>query len=78
MNESLTPIEKSFTSLIQQYLSLLLHDNATFLAERMVAHSPTLHSTYLHVMGHFRCRAKRARSQQRMLSQTNQGQTKYS
>jgi len=59
----LTAIEQTFTSLIQQYLSLLLHSNATFLAERMVAHSPTPHSQYLLAMCHYRSgHPKRARS----------------
>lgn len=43
----LSPMEATYTSLIQQYLSLLCFENATFLAERMVAQCPTKHSFYL-------------------------------
>lgn len=59
----LTPIEETFTSLIQQYLSLLLHSNATFLAERFIAHSPSPHSAYLLAICHYRSNSpKRAKS----------------
>ena len=43
----LSLIEATYTSLIQQYLSLLCFENASFLAERMVAHCSTKHSIYL-------------------------------
>jgi hypothetical protein len=45
--ESFDSVESTYISLIQQYLSLFLVDNATFLAERMVAHRPTLQAVYL-------------------------------
>ena len=57
------PIEETYASLVQQYLSLLLYDNATFLAERMVAHRPTARAVYLLGVCHYRSGSpKRARS----------------
>lgn len=49
-----SPVEATYTSLIQQYLSVLCIDNATFLAERFVATSKTSHSYYLLAICHYR------------------------
>ena len=51
---ALDSVESTYISLIQQYLSLFLVDNATFLAERMMAHRPTLQSVYLLGICYFR------------------------
>jgi len=60
---SLSSIEKTFASLIQQYLFLLHHENATFLAERFVAHNSTPYSNYLLAMCHYRSnKPKKAKS----------------
>ena len=45
--EDLTHLELTYTSLIQQYLDVLCLDNATFLAERLVAIRPTNHALLL-------------------------------
>lgn len=59
----LSPVEQTLTSLIQQYLSLLLPSNATFLAERLVAYNPSPHSHYMLAMCHYRSGSpKRAHS----------------
>ena len=42
--------EQTYTALIQQYLGLFLNDNATFLAERMVATCPQSKEA-LHLLG---------------------------
>jgi anaphase-promoting complex subunit 3 len=47
-------VEATYTSLIQQYLSVLCIDNATFLAERFVAACKTSHSYYLLAICHYR------------------------
>lgn len=63
MNESLDTVEVTYTALIQQYLSLLCHDNASFVAERMVAYRPTQQSIYLLAMSYYRGGSpKKARS----------------
>ena len=63
MNESLDTVEVTYTALIQQYLSLLCHDNASFVAERMVAYRPTQQSVYLLAMSYYRGGSpKKARS----------------
>jgi anaphase-promoting complex subunit 3 len=61
---NLSPVEQSFASLIQQYLGLFLHSNATFLAERFTAHSPSSpYAAYLLAICHYRSHSpKRARS----------------
>lgn len=61
---NLSSIEQSFVSLIQQYLGLFLHSNATFLAERFAAHSPSSpYAAYLLAVCHYRSHSpKRARS----------------
>jgi hypothetical protein len=59
----LSPVEQTLTSLIQQYLALLLPSNATFLAERLVAYKPSPHSHYMLAMCHYRSGSpKRAHS----------------
>ena len=45
---------QTYASLIQQYLSVLCYENATFYAERMVAHDPTDVAVYLLAMCHYR------------------------
>uniref|UniRef100_A0A7S4N5K4 Uncharacterized protein n=1 Tax=Odontella aurita TaxID=265563 RepID=A0A7S4N5K4_9STRA len=48
-------VERTYASLIQSYLSVLCHDNATFLAERMAAHSPrSPRAHYLLAVCHYR------------------------
>lgn len=54
LSHALDPVETSFTSLIQQYLGLLQYDNATFLAERLVAHKSSPHAIYLLAMCYYR------------------------
>lgn len=59
----LSPVEQTLTSLIQQYLALLLPSNATFLAERLVAYKSSPHSHYMLAMCHYRSGSpKRAHS----------------
>ena len=60
---SLTNMEETYTSLIQQYLSLLCFENASFLAERMTAECPSKHSYYLLATCYYRMgQVKRAYS----------------
>ena len=47
-------LEAAYTSLIQQYLQVMCLDNATFLAERMVASIKSSNSLYLLAMCHYR------------------------
>jgi Anaphase-promoting complex, cyclosome, subunit 3 len=47
-------MEETYTSLIQQYLSVFCVDNATFFAERLVATSRTNHSLYLLALCYYR------------------------
>ena len=53
-SQTLDSVETSFTSLIQQYLGLLQYDNATFLAERLVAYKSSPHAIYLLAMCYYR------------------------
>lgn len=53
-SNQLSPVEHTLTSLIQQYLSLLQPENATFLAERLVAYNSSPHSYYMLAMCHYR------------------------
>jgi len=63
MTANLDSVEKTFTSFIQQHLSLLLYENATFFAERMVAYRPSAQAVYLLAICHYRSNSpKRARS----------------
>jgi len=48
----------TYTSLIQQYLNLHCYNNASFLAERYVAHSPTAHSVHLLALSYYRTNEK--------------------
>jgi anaphase-promoting complex subunit 3 len=47
-------LEATYTSLIQEYLQVMCLDNATFLAERMVATSKTTNALYLLAVCHYR------------------------
>jgi tetratricopeptide (TPR) repeat protein len=47
-------LEATYTSLIQQYLQVMCLDNATFLAERMVASCKTTNALYLLAVCHYR------------------------
>ena len=47
-------LEGTYTSLIQEYLQVMCLDNATFLAERMVASCQTTKSYYLLAVCHYR------------------------
>jgi hypothetical protein len=47
-------LEATYTSLIQQYLQVMCLDNATFLAERMVAACKTTNALYLLAVCHYR------------------------
>ena len=47
-------LEATYTSLIQEYLQVHCLENATFLAERMVATSKTTNSLYLLAVCHYR------------------------
>jgi tetratricopeptide (TPR) repeat protein len=47
-------LSTTYTSLIQQYLSMLCYENALFLAERFVAHQKTNESLYLLALCHYR------------------------
>jgi len=61
-NDNMTPVEATYSSLIQQYLSVFCVDNATFLAERLVATSKNNHAYYLLALCHFRANSpQRAR-----------------
>jgi len=57
-------VDATYASLVQQYLGLFLHDNAAFLAERWVAHSPkSAQAKYLLATCHYRNHSpKRAHS----------------
>merc|ERR1719491_798614 len=56
-------ISSTYTSLIQQYISLMCYSNATFLAERFVSHNRSHNSLYLLAMCYYRSnQPKRARS----------------
>ncbi len=61
--DSAKNLEATYTSLIQEYLQVMCLDNATFLAERMVASCQTTNAYYLLAVCHFR-----ARSPQRALT----------
>ena len=59
----LDPTSRTYASLVQQYLAALCVDNATFYAERMVAHRPTEVAVHLLAACHYRSgRVRRARS----------------
>ena len=63
LDNDMTHVEATYSSLIQQYLSVFCFDNATFLAERLVATSKTNHSYYLLALCHYRANSpQRARS----------------
>ena len=53
-NHPSSTIESTYTSLIQQYLSLLQYENAIFLAERFVAYNSTPYSNYLLAMCYYK------------------------
>ena len=53
-NQQTASVVEIYTSLIQQYLSVLCVDNATFFAERLVATSRTSHSLYLLALCYYR------------------------
>jgi len=67
-------LETTYTSLIQEYLQVMCLDNATFLAERMVASCRSTNAYYLLGVCHYRSRAP-----QRALSvlSSSSGGTKY-
>lgn len=44
----------TYSSLIQQYLAVFLYENATFLAERLLASQKTNHAYYLLALCHYR------------------------
>jgi anaphase-promoting complex subunit 3 len=50
-------LEATYTSLIQEYLQVMCLDNATFLAERLVAASKTTNALYLLAVCHYRSRS---------------------
>lgn len=50
-------LEEIYTSLIQEYLQVMCLDNATFLAERMVASCRSIHAWYLLGVCHYRSNA---------------------
>jgi hypothetical protein len=50
-------LETTYTSLIQEYLQVMCLDNATFLAERMVASCRSTNAYYLLGVCHYRSRA---------------------
>eukprot|EP00980_Cylindrotheca_fusiformis_P001974 scaffold443_cov125-Cylindrotheca_fusiformis.AAC.23 len=54
MASSEADLEATYTSLVQQYLQVMCFDNATFLAERMVASCKTTNSLYLLAICHYR------------------------
>jgi hypothetical protein len=47
-------LEATYTSLVQEYLQVMCLDNATFLAERMVATRKTTNALYLLAVCHYR------------------------
>ena len=47
-------LEATYTSLVQQYLQVMCLENATFLAERMVATCKTTNAFYLLAVCHYR------------------------
>ena len=70
-------LEATYTSLIQEYLQVMCLENATFLAERMVATCQTTNAYYLLAVCHYR-----SGSPQRALSvlsknSSSSGGTKY-
>lgn len=52
-------LEETYTSLIQEYLQVMCLENATFLAERLVASSKTTNALYLLAVCHYRSGAPR-------------------
>lgn len=56
-NDGANSLEATYTSLIQEYLQVMCLDNATFLAERMVASCQTTNAWYLLAVCHFRSRS---------------------
>ena len=50
-------LEATYTSLIQEYLQVMCFENATFLAERMVASFKTTNAFYLLAVCHYRNRS---------------------
>ena len=53
-DDMMSAVEATYSSLIQQYLSVFCVDNATFLAERLVATCKTNHAYYLLALCHYR------------------------
>ena len=53
-NNKMESLEATYTSLIQEYLQVMCLDNATFLAERMVASFKTTNAFYLLAVCHYR------------------------
>lgn len=53
-NDAAKGLEATYTSLIQEYLQVMCLDNATFLAERMVASCQSTNAWYLLAVCHFR------------------------
>ena len=56
-NQQNQSLEATYTSLIQEYLQVMCLDNATFLAERMVASCQTTNAYYLLGVCHYRSNA---------------------
>lgn len=56
-NDDQHSLEATYTSLIQEYLQVMCLDNATFLAERMVASCRSTNAYYLLGVCHYRSRA---------------------
>ncbi len=56
---SAVSLEETYTSLIQEYLQVMCLENATFLAERLVATSKSTNALYLLAICHYRLGAPR-------------------
>lgn len=56
-NNSTGSLESTYTALIQEYLQIMCLENATFLAERLVASCKTTNAFYLLAVCHYRNRS---------------------
>lgn len=58
-SSSVATLEETYTSLIQEYLQVMCLENATFLAERLVATCKSTNALYLLAVCHYRSGAPR-------------------
>ena len=70
-------LEATYTSLIQEYLQVMCLENATFLAERMVATCQTTNAYYLLAVCHYRSGAPQRALSVLSKNSSTSGSTKY-